>query len=117
VDFFVSALPPCGPCTTMVQQLTLTRLPPGSRVTVTCHGVGCPFTRREPRLRRARLDVAALFAGSRLHTGTKLEIRVTAPNRVGEDVLYTIRTGALPRTAIRCLPPGARSPVACRAAS
>jgi hypothetical protein len=116
-DFFVSALPPCGPCTTVVQQLTLTRLPQPSRVTVTCRGVGCPFARRAPKPRRHHLDVAALFAGSRLHMGTKLEIRITAPNRVGEALLYTIRMGTLPQTAIRCLPPGARSPVACRAGS
>jgi hypothetical protein len=116
-DFFVAKLVPCGPCTTVVQLLTITRIPQRSRVSVSCRGVGCPFATREPKPRRGHLDVAALFGRSQLDTGTKLEIRIIAPNRVGEALLYTIRTGTLPRATIRCLPPGARSPVTCRAGS
>jgi hypothetical protein len=117
VNFWTWTLPPCGPCVTMVQQLTVTGLPDHPQVTVSCRGPGCPFARREVRPRRRSLALAGLFKGSRLPSGTKLEIHVTAPDRVGEALPYTIRTGTLPRAATLCLPPGARSPVACRAGS
>ncbi len=117
LNFWTLTLPPCGPCVTMVQQLTVTGLPDRPQVTVSCRGSGCPFARRALTPRRRNVVIAGLFRGSRLQSGTKLEIRITAPNRVGEALSYTIRTGTLPRAATLCLPPGARSPVACRAGS
>ena len=51
------------------------------------------------RLASADLVLAGLFRDSRLQSGTKLEIRITAPNRVGEALLYTMRTATVPRAA------------------
>jgi hypothetical protein len=116
-DYWTLTLQPCGPCVTIVHQLTLSGLPSGPQITVSCSGVGCPFGRKVLKPRHRPVALAGMFVHSRLQAGTKLEIRITAPNRVGEALLYTIRSGTLPRAATRCLPPGARVPVACRAGS
>ena len=108
---------PCGPCVTIVQQLTLTKLPTATQITVSCRGPGCPFARRVLRPRHPRIALAGMLKHSGLQTGTKLEIRITAPNRVGVALLYTMRTATVPQAATGCLPPGARLPVACRAGS
>jgi hypothetical protein len=42
-----------------------------------------------------------------------LEIEVTAPGKVGQVVIYTIRAHKSPGKSDRCLPPGASAASAC----
>ena len=116
-DFWTWTLPPCAPCVTMVQRLTLAGLPSGAHVKVSCSGPVCPFGQQVLKPRRRKLALTGLFAHSPLRSGTKLEILITAPNRVGEALFYTTQTGTFPQAATRCLPPGERVPVRCRAGS
>jgi len=116
-DYWTWTLPPCAPCVTMVQRLTVTALPNGAHATVSCSGAGCPFSMRVLAPRRRSVTLAAMFKHSRLQSGTRLEVRITASNRIGEVLLYTIRTGTFPLAVTRCLPPGERVAVPCRTGS
>jgi hypothetical protein len=64
-----------------VQLLTVSAVPRGARVAVSCKGKGCP---RSMSLRSARRELRA---------GTVLEVRVTAPGAIGKLVRFTIRRG------------------------
>jgi hypothetical protein len=48
-----------------------------------------------------------------LSPGTKVEVQITAPNEVGELVVFTIVSGRSPKESFLCPPPGARTPSAC----
>ena len=96
------------------QQLSVSGLPPRAHVLLECHGQGCPFARRLLEPKGSRVALAGLFAKSRLlRPGTTLEITVSAPNRVGKVVLFTIRRSAPPTREELCLPPSGRRPSAC----
>jgi DNA-binding beta-propeller fold protein YncE len=104
---------PCSPCFTTVDELTVTGLKAGETLTVRCAGPGCPFRQRVTRRHRPQVVLAKSFAGARLGSGATVQIAVTAPGSVGFVRIFTIVTGALPRSVDRCLPPGARHPTPC----
>jgi hypothetical protein len=96
-----------------VRLFSVTGLPPGAQVTVSCSGGGCRFGRRVLHPHRTHVNLAVLFTGARLEPGAVLELEITAVNHVGEVALLTIESGSGPAQANRCLPPGARSPKKC----
>jgi 6-phosphogluconolactonase len=112
--FFVWNDLPCGSCSTMVTQLTLTGLPMRARVEVSCRGGGCPFRVRSYRPHGPSLALGSLFRDTRLSTGATVEVLVTAPDHVGEAIFYTVRRGSSPTTTSRCVPPGSATPTKCR---
>lgn len=89
-----------------------------------CQGRACPFRARSqsrgpqargplvvfaPRRIGRALDVRA----RRFRAGQTLELRVTAPGRIGKVVRFRLRGGRVPEGEVACLPPGARAPEAC----
>ena len=100
-----------------------------AHVVVTCHGRGCPFTRRvravnprkvctrrvHGRCRQRRttggtLHLDPAFGSRRLAVGTRIAVAITRPGWVGKYYAFTIRSGRAPRIRISCLAPGATRP-------
>jgi hypothetical protein len=89
--------------------------PPGSRVSVRCHGRSCG-AREEVRV--VRTPPRALhFPGvqRRMRAGVVIEIRVTAPDRIGKYTRFRLRRGGPPSRVDLCLPPGGAAPAPCPA--
>ncbi len=81
----------------------------GVRTVARCRGASCPvrrLTRYGARVRLRPLE-------RHLRAGTRLEIRVTTPGRIGKWTRILIRRGAAPRRSDRCLFPGDPSPEPC----
>ena len=107
---------PCGgACWTEIDAsrfFGVPEMPVSATVKVSCSGVGCPGPRRfGPRRRSVKLN--AMFAGRQFAPGTVIQLRITAPNRVGRVVSWTMLAGAHPVQTVKCLPPGARKPLPC----
>ncbi len=85
------------------------RGPRGARTVVRCRGASCPVRRLVRSGARVRLRPLERY----LRAGTRLEIRVTSPGRIGKWTRILIRRGAAPRRSDRCLVPGDPSPVRC----
>jgi len=102
-----------GATSSTARELTVTRVPHGGKVTVTCHGGGCPFQRRTFAPRRGRVVLAPAFKHRSLHVGTTLVVEVIAANRVAKVETFRIRAGQPPTVSDQCLPPGAARPARC----
>jgi hypothetical protein len=99
---------------TTVFDLTVKDVPADGRVVVLCRGGGCPMARRAVSLKGGSARLAKLFKGRRLKPGTVVEIRITAPGKIGKVVRYSVRAKRkLPTSATLCLPAGASTPGAC----
>ena len=95
-------------------ELSLSRLPKGSKVTLSCHGHGCPFAKKTfSTPKSGKLALASALKKRHLTPGSTVRIQITASNEVGEVVVFTILSGKSPRESFLCLPPGARTPSAC----
>ena len=100
--------------------LLTVQAPVGARVTVTCHGRGCP-TRSEGHLAaasRREPDAATVTLAFRafersLRAGLTLRILVTKPGEIGKYTRFTIRRDKLPARVDSCLLPGDLNPIAC----
>jgi len=85
--------------------------PGNATVEVRCSGGGCPFGTRTVKLKRKRtVSFNRQFRNRRLKPGVKVEVRITAPGRIGKVVRYTMGRGTLPKRAILCLKPGKGKP-------
>src|SRR5215211_2296734 len=89
--------------------LLTVRAPRGARIGVRCRGSSCPARRlaRTATLTRFRALESDLAAG------TRIDVTVTSPQRIGKWTTIRIRLGAPPRRWDRCVLPGGRSPVTC----
>jgi Ca2+-binding RTX toxin-like protein len=100
--------------TTVIDRLIVLRVPAGGTVAVTCHGKKCP--RRAKRVtvhHRRNLKLSGYLRGRDLPTGDRVEVRVTAPRRIGLVRRYRIRGKQGPSVARLCLAPGAKRPGKC----
>lgn len=102
-----------GPGSSTTSELTVTHVPRGGKVTVVCHGGGCPFSVRTFRPHHSAVVLAPLFRHSQLRPGTTIQLRVTASNRVGEVETFVIRRSQGPNVIKQCLPPGLARPAQC----
>jgi hypothetical protein len=102
-----------APGSTAFTQLTVSHVPRGGKVTVICHGGGCPFSTRTFAPRHGLVVLAPVFKHSQLRPGATIQLRVTAANRVGEVETFVIRGGQGPNVIKQCLPPGAARPARC----
>ena len=96
--------------------LTLRSVPAGATVRVTCKGKGCRKKKIVKKVRRAtsRYKLAKLMRrNNRLRPRALVEVRVTAPNRIGKVFRFRIRSFKAPSTRTLCLPPGAKKPRRC----
>lgn len=96
--------------------LTIRNVPAGATVRVTCKGKGCRKKRITKRVRKAtsRLKLAkAMRRNHHLRPGALVEVRVTAPKRIGKVFQFRIRAFKPPSTKTLCLAPGATRPRRC----
>jgi len=88
------------------------RGPRRAKVSVRCKGRRCPFGRIKATIgKRKRLRFRR--AQRTFRSGQVLEIRVTAPNRIGKFTRISFRRGKAPRRKDLCLQPAAKKPSAC----
>jgi hypothetical protein len=97
----------------IAQQLTISGLPPKPKVSVICHGGGCPFAKKTFSPHGKKLALAPTLKNRRLAPHTTLELEITSSNHVGKVLIFTIRSAQPPSLAERCLPPGSKRPTAC----
>jgi hypothetical protein len=96
--------------------LTLRNVPAGATVRVTCKGQGCRKKRIVKRVRKAtaRLKLAkAMRRNNHLRPRALIEVRVTAPKRIGKVFQFRIRAFKPPSTKTLCLAPGTKRPRRC----
>jgi len=94
--------------------------PTGARVTVSCHGPGCPskaqsIIARALHSRRRAATVLISFARFErsLSVGAVLEIKVSRKGQVGKYTRFTVRRGKLPARLDTCLSPDGIKPMSC----
>jgi streptogramin lyase len=97
----------------VAQELTISGLPANPKVSVFCHGHGCPFSKRTFFPRGKELQLTSSFKHSHLSPHTTLELEIIATNDVAKVEIFTIRSGNQPSVAYNCQPPGASRPSAC----
>jgi putative metal-binding protein len=99
-----------------IRKLRVRGLPAGARVEFRCRGRRCPVRRvNAGRPRGGRVNVLARLrrVRSRFRARQTLEVRITAPNRIGKVVRYKLRRRTLPDGRVFCLQPGAMKPTRC----
>lgn len=99
-----------------IRKLRVRNVPRRGRVELRCAGRRCPVK----RLRRARpgggrvnLVPALGRKRQRFRAGQTLELRITAPDRIGKVVRYRLRRGRIPDGRPLCLTPGTARPQRC----
>ena len=97
--------------TTAITSFTA-RGPRRALVAARCSGRGCAFRSVRRRIGPAR-RVRLRSAEGVYSAGNQIEVRVTAPSRVGKFTRIRIRRDRVPGRVDRCLQPGARRPSAC----
>jgi hypothetical protein len=85
------------------------RGPQHARISVRCVGSGCPVATLSLPSAPARLHPFERF----LPAGTRLQVRVARPGRIGKYASFLIRAGRSPLRTDRCLLPGGSRPVRC----
>jgi uncharacterized repeat protein (TIGR02543 family) len=96
--------------------LQVKNVPFGATVNVVCKGRGCPsglkgkgFTKKN-----AFGTVSlAKFIKKPVKAGSVITVTVSKPGAINAVKVLTVRAAKKPLIATRCLPPGAKSPVAC----
>jgi hypothetical protein len=87
----------------------------GARVTITCRGRGCPL-KKQSKVASAKVGLASVsFARFQrtLPVGTKLEIRVYEPGKIGKYTSLSVRRGGVLRRVDRCLAPDGTTAMTC----
>jgi hypothetical protein len=87
------------------------RGPRSARITVRCIGKGCPVASLSLPSAPARLHPFERF----LRAGTRLEVSVRRPGRIGKYTSFVIRAHRTPLRNDRCLMPGRSRPTRCPA--
>lgn len=94
-------------------------MPAGAQVNVACRKGSCARHRVAISRTAAASQATTVFhfrsLERRLRKGTRIEVRVTAPGRVGKYTLLVIRSLKPPRRTDTCLPPGGTTATPCPA--
>jgi hypothetical protein len=106
---------------TAVRNLVVNGAFPGANVVVTCHGQGCPFTKRATALTKGKrcgrkakrsclapgtLNLTQSFTGRHLAVGARIIVSIVSPGWVGKSYRFTVRARRGPRVQIGSLPVG-----------
>ncbi|HEY8502244.1 MAG TPA: hypothetical protein VIL21_06125, partial [Solirubrobacterales bacterium] len=86
---------------TVFRKLALKALPTGAKVLATCKGKGCPFKRKQPKVKGGMVDLSALFAGRELAAGALIEFKLSAPGMLGQTIDVKTRAGKAPKVTKR----------------
>ncbi|HYI17553.1 MAG TPA: hypothetical protein VD836_02535, partial [Solirubrobacteraceae bacterium] len=80
-------------------------------IKLTCKGRGCGVKKKTVRNKQGTVKFTKHFgAERRLRKGTKVRLRITAPNRIGAVVTLKVRKGKDPKITRRCTLPGSSKP-------
>ena len=99
-----------------ITKLTARDIPSGATIELRCVGKRCPVKRKQAATPRGpSVDVLGALGGRRWHfrAGQTLEIRITAPERIGKVVRFQLQAGRIPRGKALCLRPAASRPAPC----
>ena len=99
-------------------RLLTAQAPIGARITVSCHGRGCPAKSQGRVARSHRRKVSSVIVEFRrferaLRAGVILEIRISKPGEVGKFTRFVVRHHKLPERVDTCLDAGGIRPMAC----
>jgi uncharacterized repeat protein (TIGR02543 family) len=86
---------------TVFRKLALKLLPAGAKVLATCTGKGCPFKRKQPKVKGGVADLSAFFASRELVPGVLISLKVSAPGMVGQTITLKVRAGKPPKVIKR----------------
>jgi len=112
---------------TKIPAFVVHNAPVGATVAITCHGGGCPFTKRVDSVRRSKLcksthshrclvphpvnvNLQPGFQNARLMIGAQVAVTITRSRWIGKYYLFTVREGRGPLIRIDCLAPGGARP-------
>jgi hypothetical protein len=101
---------------TKFTQLQVKNVPLGATVNATCKGKGCPAgLKRKGFTKRNAFGTVSLarFIKKPLRAGVKITVTVSKPNAINAVKVLTVRPAKKPSITTRCLPPGAKTAVAC----
>ncbi len=77
------------------------------KIKLTCKGRGCGLKKKTVRNKQGTVKFTKHFGAKRkLRKGTKVRLRITAPNRIGSVVTLKVRRGKDPKITRRCTLPG-----------
>src|SRR4051812_49346274 len=97
-------------------QLVVHNAPKGARIALTCKGRGCPTRKTRRRTVKRELQRIVLdgpFRHARLRFGTRLTLKITAPQTIGRTYTYVVKRGELPRRTTTCRAPGRKRGRSC----
>ena len=100
---------------TTFKKLAFAQVERGTTIRIRCVGRRrCPvsYTRTFTRPVSA-FSITKRMRGKYLRSGTKVELRLTAPDRIGRVVRWQVRPRRIPSSRTLCLPPGQTVPRAC----
>jgi hypothetical protein len=86
--------------------------PPGSRVSVRCRGRSCPV-RTQVRVVRTTRPLHLRALEHRMRAGVVLEVRITAPQKIGKYTRFRLRRRQAPSRVDLCVQPGHVDPTPC----
>ena len=101
---------------TLLRELFVNRLAAGDKVTITCRGKGCRRKRFVKKFgkARAKFNFASSLRRNRPRPGAVLELRITAPQRIGRVYRYKFRFYKFPKVSDDlCVRPGVKKPTRC----
>jgi hypothetical protein len=100
--------------------LLTVQAPTGARITVSCHGPGCPArtahvvaTSPGGKSRAGLVTVTFGRFERSLRAGASLQIRVSEPGVIGKYTRFVVRRGRLPLRTDSCLSPNGSQAIAC----
>ena len=99
-----------------LERLLITSASPGTTVELRCSGRRCAFKRRTlqaPSGGRVNVLRSIQRYRSRFRGGQTLELRITAPDKLGKVIRYPLKRGDTPVSQTLCLAPGATKPTRC----
>jgi len=79
----------------------------GTSITLRCIGPSCPKGTQRSRVRNSRrsVNLHVLIGRRALAKGARIEVRLTAANRIGRLLRYRLSTPGTPDVAFLCVPP------------
>jgi Ca2+-binding RTX toxin-like protein len=87
--------------------------PVGATITVTCHGAGCPFSKKKLATTGSSANLLPLVKGHTFKTGAVLRVIIGASGRTSKVVTFTMRHQRIPSVKNACAAPGSSKPVSC----
>jgi len=101
---------------TRIDRMLITSASPGLTVEFRCKGRRCPLKRKTieaPRGGRVNVLKAIRRHRAKFRAKQTLELRITAPDRIGKVIRYPLKRNDTPVARTRCLAPGATQTQRC----